>query len=151
MIERIISGAQTGADRAGIDAAIELGIPYGGWIPKGRKAEDGTVPDAYTELQELTRGGYPKRTEQNVIYSDGTVIFTYGKLSTGSALTAKFAKQHKKPCLHIDLDTVPDPVARVKDWIHEWNIKVLNVAGRSASKAPGIYDQVKDIINQILR
>ncbi len=76
MITRIISGAQTGADRAGIDAAIESGIPYGGWIPKGRKAEDGTVPETYTELQELIRGGYPKRTEQNVIDSDGTVIFT---------------------------------------------------------------------------
>ena len=69
MIRKIISGAQTGADRAGLDAAIESGIPYGGWIPKGLKAEDGTVPDNYTELQELTRGGYPKRTEQNVIHS----------------------------------------------------------------------------------
>jgi hypothetical protein len=138
MITKIISGAQTGADRAGIDAAIESSIPYGGWIPKGRKAEDGTVPDTFTELQELTRGGYPKRTEQNVVDSDGTVIFTYGKLSTGSALTAKFARQHNRPYLHIDLDIEPDPVAKIKGWIHEWNIKVLNVAGRSASKAPGV-------------
>jgi len=70
MITKIISSAQTGADRAGIDAAIESDIPYGGWRPKGRKAEDGTVPDKYTALQELTRGGYPKRTEQKVIDSD---------------------------------------------------------------------------------
>ena len=133
MIQKIISGAQTGADRAGIDAAIEAGIPYGGWIPKGRKAEDGTVPDTYTELQELTRGGYPKRTEQNVIDSHGTVIFTYGKLSTGSALTAKFARQHNRSYLHIDLDVEPDPVTRVKDWIVDWDIKNLNEAGRSAS------------------
>lgn len=150
MIQKIISGAQTGADRAGIDAAIEAGIPYGGWIPKGRRAEDGTVPDTYTELQELSRGGYPKRTEQNVIDSDGTVIFTYGKLSTGSALTAKFARQHNKPYLHIDLDLEPDPVTRVKEWIDELNIMVLNVAGRSASKAPDIYDQVKDIIKRVI-
>jgi hypothetical protein len=150
VIQKIISGAQTGADRAGIDAAIESGMPYGGWIPKGRKAEDGTVPDTYTELQELTRGGYPKRTEQNVIDTDGTVIFTYGKLSTGSALTAKFARQHNRPYLHIDLDTVSDPVMAVKDWMLDWDIKVLNVAGRSASKAPGIYDQVKDIIKRVI-
>jgi hypothetical protein len=151
MIKKIISGAQTGADRAGIDAAIESGYEYGGWLPKGRKSEDGTVPEKYTKLQEMTRGGYPKRTEQNVIDSDGTVIFTYGKLTTGSALTRKFANQHKKPCLHIDLDIIKDPVSVIKDWAIEWGIKVLNVAGRSASKAPGIYDQVKDIINQILR
>ena len=117
----------------GIDAAVESGILCGGWKPKGRKAEDGTVPDAYTELQGLTRGGYPKRTEQNVIDSDGTVIFTYGKLSTGSALTAKFARQHNRPYLHIDLDVEPDPVMAVKDWTLNWGIKVLNVAGRSAS------------------
>lgn len=150
MIKKIISGAQTGADRAGIDAAIEIGIPYGGWLPKGRKAEDGIVPETYTEFQELTRGGYPKRTEQNVIDSDGTVIFTYGKLTTGSALTAKFARQHNKPYLHVDLDENPDPVSMVKDWIIDWDIKVLNVAGRSASKAPVIYDQVKDIIKKVI-
>lgn len=149
-MRKIISGAQTGADRAGLDAAIESGIPYGGWIPKGRKAEDGTVPGNYTELQELTRGGYPKRTEQNIIDSEGTVIFTYGKLSTGSALTAKFSRKHNKPYLHIDLDTELDPVGRVKEWILDWDIKVLNVAGRSASKAPGIYDQVKDIIKRVI-
>ena len=151
MIQKIISGAQTGADRAGIDAAIELGIEYGGWVPKGRKAEDGIVPEKYTKLQEMTRGGYPKRTEQNVIDSDGTVIFGYGKLTTGSALTRKLAKKYKKPYLHIDLDVVKNPVPAIKDWIVDWDIKVLNVAGRKASKAPEIYDVVKDIINQVLK
>ena len=124
MIQKIISGAQTGADRAGIDAAIESGIEYGGWLPKGRKAEDGIVPEKYTGFQEMTRGGYPKRTEQNVVDSDGTVIFTYGKLTTGSALTRKFAKKHKKPCLHIDLDIVKSPIAAIEDWIIEWDINV---------------------------
>ena len=151
MIQKIISGAQTGADRAGIDAAIESGIDYGGWVPKGRKAEDGTVPAKYTKLHEMTKGGYPKRTEQNVLDSDGTVIFGYGKLTTGSVLTLKLAKQHKKPYLHIDLDLVKDPVPAIKAWIVEWDIKVLNVAGRSESKAPGIYDVVKYIIKQVLK
>ena len=150
MIQKIVSGAQTGADRAGIDAALEKGVAYGGWIPKGRKAEDGIVPLKYTELKELTRGGYPKRTEQNVIDSDGTVIFTYGKLTTGSALTRKFAIQHGKPYLHIDLDLESNPHGTIKKWILENNIHVLNVAGRSASKAPGIYDHVKTIIFELL-
>ncbi|MEN8211953.1 MAG: putative molybdenum carrier protein [Thermodesulfobacteriota bacterium] len=151
MIQKIISGAQTGADRAGIDAAIESGVDYGGWLPDGRKAEDGIVPQKYTKLQEIIGGNYPARTEQNVIDSDGTVIFGYGKLTTGSALTRKLAKQHKRPYLHIDLDVIKEPVPLIKDWIIEWNIKVLNIAGRKASKAPGIYDKVKDIIKQVLK
>jgi hypothetical protein len=73
----------------------------------------------------------------------------YGKLSTGSALTANFARQHNRPYLHVDLDLEPDPVTRIKEWIDELNIMVLNVAGRSASKAPDIYDQVKDIIKRV--
>ena len=90
MIQKIISGGQTGADMVGIDAAIDCYVPYGGWLPKGRKTEDGPLPDTYADFQVMTRGGYPKRTEQNVIDSDGTVIFTYGKLSGGSLLTKKF-------------------------------------------------------------
>ena len=151
MIQKIISGAQTGADRAGIDAAIESGVDYGGWLPDGRKAEDGIVPQKYTKLQEIIGGNYPERTEQNVLDSDGTVIFGYGKLTTGSALTRRLAKQHKRPYLHIDLNIIKEPVSVIKDWIIEWNIKVLNIAGRKESKAPGIYDKVKDIIKQVLR
>lgn len=151
MIQKIISGAQTGADRAGIDAAMESGFDYGGWVPKGRKAEDGVVPAKYTALQEMSKGGYPERTEQNVLDSDGTVIFGYGKLTTGSALTRKFARQHNKPYLHIDLGIVKNPVLRIKNWIVDWEIKVLNIAGRKASKAPEIYDVVKNIIKQVLK
>ncbi len=150
MIQKIISGAQTGADRAGIDAAIESGIDYGGWLPHGRKAEDGIVPREYTKLQEINGGDYPARTKQNVIDSDGTVIFGYGRLTTGSALTRKLAKQYNKPYLHIDLDIIKEPVPVIKDWIVDQDIKILNVAGRKASKAPGIYDKVKNIIRQVL-
>ncbi len=150
MIKKIISGAQTGADRAGLDAAIESGVDYGGWLPDGRKAEDGIVPGKYTKLREITGGSYPQRTEQNVIDSDGTVIFGYGRLTTGSALTLKLTKQHKKPYLHIDLDITKNPVPVIKEWIIERDISVLNIAGRKASKAPGIYDRVKDIVKQVL-
>lgn len=151
MVEKIISGGQTGADIAGVDAAISCSVPYGGWLPKGRKAERGIVPERYTEFQEMIRGGYPKRTEQNVIDSDGTVIFTYGRLTGGSSLTKKYAAVHKRPWLHVDLKSGQNPVALIKDWIIEWDIKILNVAGKSASKAPGIYDHVKKIIMEVLK
>ena len=149
-IIKIISGGQTGADIAGVDAAIECNVPYGGCLPKGRKCEDGTVPLSYTEFKELVRGGYPKRTEQNVIDSDGTVIFSYGKLSTGSALTSRLCKQHSKPFIYINLDVDADHILKIKDWITEWDIKILNVAGSRESKHVGIYDQVKTIMKKVL-
>ncbi len=149
-MKKIISGGQTGADIAGIDAAISCNVPYGGWLPKGRKYEKGIVPESYTEFQVMTTGGYPKRTEQNVIDSEGTVIFTYGKLSGGSLLTKEFAIKHNRPLIHIDLDGVDNPVILIKDWLIEWDINILNVAGKSASKAPTIYNQVKEIIKQVL-
>ncbi|MCP3873235.1 MAG: hypothetical protein GY699_08800 [Desulfobacteraceae bacterium] len=151
VIKKIISGGQTGADIAGIDAAISCNIPYGGWLPKGRKAENGIVPEKYTDFQVMTRGGYPKRTEQNIIDSDGTIIFTYGKLAGGSSLTKKFAVKNNRPWLHIDLDAEENPVTKIKNWIVDWDIKIVNIAGKSASKAPTIYNQVKAIIEQVLK
>ena len=78
MIKKIISGGQTGADQAGLEAAIELGIAHGGWIPKGRKTEDGPLPAKY-KLKEMGTTSYPKRTEQNILDSEGTVIYNVGK------------------------------------------------------------------------
>ncbi len=86
MIEKIISGGQTGADRAALDVAIKLDLPHGGWIPKGRKAEDGPLTDKY-QLQEMSTASYSKRTEQNVIDSDGTLIICRGKPTGGSDYT----------------------------------------------------------------
>jgi len=88
MIKKIISGGQTGADRAALDVAIKFNIPHGGWIPKGRIAEDGPLPDKY-QLQEMPTSSYPKRTEQNVIDSDGTLIFSRGKPTGGTDYTRK--------------------------------------------------------------
>ena len=103
MIKKIISGGQTGADRAALDVAIKLSIPHGGWIPKGRKTEDGTLSEKY-KLKEMTTASYPKRTEQNVIDSDGTLIFARGKLTGGTDLTRKMTLKHKKQLLGIDLN-----------------------------------------------
>jgi len=151
MIKKIISGGQTGADRAALDAAIEYGVPHGGWIPKGRRTENGRLPDRYI-LQETSNIGYPQRTELNLLESDGTLIFSHGKLIGGSALTQKLAKKHIRPCLHIDLDEITDykAVEIIRSWIDVRGIEVLNVAGSRASKDPLIYDAVKDIIKSVL-
>ena len=95
MLRKIISGGQTGVDRAVLDASIELGIDHGGWIPKGRLTEDGPFPDKYN-LKEMPTSSYPKRTERNVIDSDGTLIISHGNLSGGSLLTRKLATNHGK-------------------------------------------------------
>jgi hypothetical protein len=104
-VQVIISGGQTGADRATLDFAIANNIPHGGWISKGRKTEAGELPDKY-HLQEMATTSYSKRTEQNVINSDGTVIVSHGKLTGGSTLTQTFAFKHNKPCLYLDMDSI---------------------------------------------
>ncbi len=135
MIKKIISGGQTGVDQAALDVAIKLNIPHGGWIPKGRKTEDGVLPDKY-QLQEMSSTSYPKRTEKNVLDSDGTLIVSYGNLTGGSALTRKMAKKHNRQWIHIDLNkfSVPEAVQAVRSWIEGNVIAVLNVAGSRASK-----------------
>lgn len=100
MITKIISGGQTGADQAALDFAIENDILHGGWIPKGRKTEDGVLSEKY-RLEEMPTASYPKRTEKNILDSDGTIIFSCGKLTGGSALTWKLAKQHDKPWVRL--------------------------------------------------
>jgi len=147
MIDKIISGGQTGADQAALDVAIKLDIPHGGWIPKGRKTEAGILPSKY-KLKEMATANYPKRTEKNVVDSDGTLILSHGKLTGGSALTRKMANQHGRPCLHIDLTkTIAFNAAlKISTWVEENSISVLNVAGSRASKDARIYDAAMDIL-----
>ena len=151
MIEKIISGGQTGADRAALDIAIKLNIPHGGWIPKGRKTEDGILPDKY-QLKEMPTANYPARTEKNLLDSDGTLIISYGNLTGGSALTRKLAKKHKSPWIHVDMDklSVSDAVKTVRSWIDRNKIQVLNVAGARASKDPEIYKTAVEILETVL-
>jgi len=152
LIQKIISGGQTGADRAGLDVAIEFNIPHGGWVPKGRKTEIGRLPDKY-QLREMDTASYPKRTEQNVLDSEGTLIISHGKLNGGSALTRNLAKKHGRPWIHIDMDalSVPDAKKITYAWIHRNNISVLNVAGPRGSKNPKIYDTVTKVLESLLR
>ncbi len=137
MLKKVISGGQTGVDRAGLDAAAAAGIPVGGYCARGRIAEDGCIPDRYP-LEELEWPINSKRTEKNVVASDGTLILNKGDLSEGTLLTYEFTVQHDKPCLIVQLDAerITEP-ADVVRWIEDHRIYVLNIAGPKESKRPG--------------
>jgi hypothetical protein len=147
-IEKIISGGQTGVDRAALDVALERGIPCGGWCPKGRKAEDGPIDTRYP-LQETNSVSYPVRTERNVRDSDGTLILTHGPAKGGTAATIKFAKKYGKPCLVIDLGSGGDPEV-VRKWGQANRVRILNVAGPRESETPGIHDRTVDFLRKVL-
>ena len=148
---KIVSGGQTGADRGGLDAAIELNIPHGGWCPKGRGAEDGKIPAKYN-LTETTSFVYWKRTEQNVIDSSATIIFTFGSPTGGSKLTLEFAVKHSKPHIHIDLNYDDTQIInKLSKWLadlHNPQI-ILNIAGTRESEAPGIQERVYGIVVRV--
>jgi hypothetical protein len=150
MIRKIISGGQTGADQAALDAAIKLDIPHGGWIPRGRLTEKGALPDKY-ELTEMPDTSYAARTEQNVIDSNGTIIISHGPLSEGSEYTRQMAIKHQRPWLHIDLNQVPafKSATLISSWIDENNIEILNIAGPRASKDSQIYSAVLKLIESV--
>ena len=145
---RLISGGQTGADRAGLDVGLALNIPVGGWCPQGRKAEDGRIPDRYP-LTETAEADYDTRTRRNVEHSDGTLILNLGMLDGGTALTVKLARQMGKPCLIVALEEGIEPTA-FREWLDENHIAVLNVAGPRESKRPGVYDATCRLLNALL-
>jgi hypothetical protein len=141
MIKKIVSGGQTGADRAGLDIAIRWGFPHGGWCPKGRKAENGPISSQY-QLVETPSASYLQRTEWNVRDSDATVIFTIAAtLTGGSKRTEEFATKHRKPCLHLPRHSSSyEPTALILQRFVEANgVQVLNVAGTRASKEPDVW------------
>lgn len=137
MLKTVISGGQTGVDRAALDAAMEAGIPVGGWCPKGRKAEDGPIPERYP-LQETESADYPVRTKRNVRDSDGTLVLYVGLVEGGTAETVYAATRLGMPCLQVALDGDPDP-ATVVAWIRQHGIEVLNVGGPRESKRHGAH------------
>lgn len=148
MIRKVISGGQTGVDRAGLDAAIKAGFPVGGYCPKGRRSEDGTIPDQYP-LQELTSSQYNARTEKNVVESDGTLILNKGNLSSGTKRTHEHAIKHLKPCLIVQLEEPIEP-AHVIRWIEGQQIATLNIAGPRESKClDGIYSEALVYLDEV--
>jgi len=149
-IEKLVSGGQTGVDRAGLDIALELGIPSGGWCPKGRWAEDGAISDRYP-LKETPSADVAQRTEWNVRDSDGTLVITHGPSVGGTALTIELARRYHKPHLHIDLkQTKEQPLKLIAAWLSSNHIRVLNVAGPRESTTPGIYEKARMLLLQAL-
>lgn len=139
MLMKIISGGQTGVDRAALDAAILAGLEHGGWCPNGRLAEDGIIPEKY-KLQETASSVYRQRTKQNVLESDGTLILTFGELTGGSLTTLAFAEKFHRPALVLDLNgDREDNLLALTQWLKNNEIETMNVAGPREGRYIGIY------------
>ena len=148
LIGKIVSGGQTGVDRGALDAARLSGIDHGGWCPRGRRAEDGCIPDQY-KLKETKSADYSVRTEQNVLDSDGTLIVYRDKLRGGTELTRRLAKRHGRPCLLLNLAD-PSPANAVWQWIADEEVQILNVAGPRESSSEGISDETRQLLAELL-
>ena len=148
---KIISGGQTGVDRAALDAALESGISAGGWCPQGREAEDGPIAEKYP-LQELTDGSYKERTLKNVQDSDATVLIYFESISGGTAETLSFCLNEKKSYLLINGSDITEESAskQIKQFINENQISILNVAGPRASKEKRAYEYTKQAFTLLL-
>ncbi len=148
---KIVSGGQTGVDRAALDVAIDLGLACGGWCPKGRMAEDGPIPGDYP-LKETKGADYVERTRLNVRDSDATLVLTRGTPTGGTALTVALAEKLGRPSLVVDLaaDDGGGDVARVREWLVEAGIATLNLAGPRESNHPGIYDDAVRFLTAVL-
>lgn len=159
-MKRIISGGQTGVDRAALDVALELGIECGGWCPKGRKAEDGLIPDRYP-LQEMPTAHYPARTRRNAESAHATLILApvsdHSELTGGTRLTWDMAHDCGRLGAGLYLADVRtlDMVADCRKWLDECMDNrrtgfVLNVAGPRESKCPGIHDRAVAFLRKLL-
>lgn len=149
---KIISGGQTGVDRAALDVALERGIECGGWCPAGRIDEFGRIPDHYP-LKELPYGGFTERTLQNVKDSDETVIIYPGKLSGGTEQTVQFCVEQQRPHQLIDASKVSteDAAKLISDFVSKHKIAILNVAGPRQSEWPEGYDYAIGALKIFLR
>jgi len=146
---KVVSGGQTGVDRAALDAARAAGLPCGGWCPKGRLAEDGPIDSAYP-LVETPSADYAQRTEWNVRDSDGTLVVARGRPKGGTALTVNLARRHGKPLLVVDLSQNPSP-EEVSRWIEAGGIRVLNVAGPRESQSLAIGREARGFLERLFR
>ena len=143
----VISGGQTGVDRAALDAAMALGISIGGWCPAGRRAEDGAIPQQYP-LRETESTDYAVRTEWNVRDSDATLILCRGAPAGGTALTAQLARRLGRPLLVRDLDSEPD-TGEMALWLRSNRVRVLNCAGPRESGAPGVGRAARALLERV--
>jgi len=137
----IVSGGQTGADRAALDFAAAAGIAYRGWVPRGRLAEDGVISADYVDLVECDSEDPAVRTRLNVRDSDGMVILAHGPPAGGTALAAAEAVKLHRPCLQIDLakPSLSAAANQLRQWLEDNAVSALNVAGPRHSEDPRIY------------
>ena len=149
MLRGIVSGGQSGVDRAALDAASALGIACGGWCPRGRIAEDGCIRRRY-RLVETPSRGYAQRTEWNVRDSDATLIINRGRLDGGTLLTAQLARKHGKPVFIVQLGRRLRR-AQFGAWLRKNRVRALNVAGPRESKRPGIYREARRVLPVLFR
>lgn len=147
MFRKIVSGGQTGVDRAALDFALASGIVHGGWCPKGRRAEDGKLPEKYN-LQETPRKDYGQRTEWNVRDSDGTLVIINRELSGGTLYTLETARKMGKPVMIAALADKAEE-KQVAGWVENNGIRVLNVAGPRASSEPEIYGMTLEFLQKV--
>jgi hypothetical protein len=147
-LEAIVSGGQTGADRAALEFALAVGISIRGWIPKGRQAEDGEISGRYAGLVECDSDNPSVRTALNVRDSDGTVAVSHGPLVGGTALAAWEAKRLGRPFLHLDLAQfdMRSAAERLRLWLTEHDIRVLNVAGPRQSEDERIFGRTMVVL-----
>ncbi|MFQ5329880.1 MAG: putative molybdenum carrier protein [Thermodesulfobacteriota bacterium] len=149
VIRKVISGGQTGVDRAALDVAMALGIRCGGWCPRGRRAEDGVINSRYP-LDETSSKSYARRTEWNVRDSDGTFIVTVGEPTGGTALTIRAAEEMGRPCITIDPSSATG-VTTFREWVEAEGIETLNIAGPRESTMVGIYELASAFLRKILQ
>ncbi len=144
---KVISGGQTGVDRAALDAAIFCDLETGGWCPKGRRAEDGVIPVHYS-LKETPTSDYAQRTKWNILKGNATLVLTTGPLGGGTALTLRLAQERRKDHLIAHPGRNSD-IARVVDWVRRRQIRILNVAGPRESTLPGIYARSYEFLTAV--
>ena len=149
---KIVSGAQTGVDRAALDAALESHAEVGGWCPEGRLSEDGTIPEMYP-VTELPNSGYRQRTKQNVIDSEGTVIIYFGYPTGGTEQTISFCIKERKPYVLIDAEefSIERASRKISKFVSEYSVSIMNVAGPRASGEPRAYEYARKVIKNVLQ